>query len=476
MPASIIGHKCLEGRREATMFENLCNILPSGTETYIVGGAVRDTLLGRSPNDIDIVVARNARDFAQDLNTSISGHLFTLGKPGLNTHRIVTGHRTYDITPLNGSSIAEDLARRDFTVNAMAYSLSEGELIDPLDGMRDMKKRQVRMASSESFRRDPVRLIRAFRMGADLRFSIEKGTAEAIHRDGSLISTSAGERIQTELFHILAQSNSYPYISLMADLELLLHIFPEMLALKGCRQGRHHQFDAFEHTLRAYQQLEMLLNAPHRQFPLTDRGGSLPYDDTELKQLLKFSILLHDIGKPDVRTEENGGHIAFIGHETRSAELAADITGRMKFSKNRAAFVEKIIYNHLKPLHLFNSHRRGELTVRGRIRFFRALGEHTPYLLMHTVADILGKHNDDARNTAFIQFARTLAHQFIEDYKTRALCPPLITGRDLIEQFQLTPSPRFKELLDAVENERLAGNLATRLQAIEFIKNYLNTD
>ena len=208
------------------------NIFPFNTGVYVVGGSVRDLLAGRMPHDYDLVVHQDWTNFASRLTAATGGHIVEFGKQDQKMLRVVTKDRFFDIMPVNGSSIENDLGLRDFTINAMALDVSTGNLIDPIGGQKDLAAKKVRMVSREVFRKDPVRLIRAYRMAANFDLSIDKNTRAAIAADANLIQESAGERIREELYKILQCPQSHVYLSMMDQSGLLLHIFPKFLKLK----------------------------------------------------------------------------------------------------------------------------------------------------------------------------------------------------------------------------------------------------
>ncbi len=245
------------------------NLFPKTEGAYIVGGSVRDLLLDRSPTDYDIAVSENPEQVAKKMAAATKGRLVKMGKPGQMIFRVVSSDHIFDITSLHGESIEEDLNKRDFTINAMAFDLKSGKIIDCLDSKKDLADKKIRMISKNVFKKDPVRLIRAYRIGACLDFEIEPHTVSAIKNQSKLIKNSAAERVRTEFFKMLGSPKSHSFLSQMADTQLLTAIFPELDALKGCHQNRHHHFDVFEHTLRAYLHLETILNDVKEFIPET---------------------------------------------------------------------------------------------------------------------------------------------------------------------------------------------------------------
>jgi len=451
------------------------NVFSRIKNAYIIGGSIRDLLLDREPTDYDIAVTGNPKKNAEKIAKNISGHLVEMGKPGQMIIRVISNNNIFDITSLNGSFIEDDLKKRDFTINAMAYDLASGEIIDCLGGLGDLVDKKIRMISADVFKKDPIRLIRAYRIGACLNFQIEPRTASVISAYAKLIENSAGERIRSEIFKLLSTSKSYLYLSQMDNAGLLTAIFPDLDRLKECRQNNHHVYDVFEHTMKAYSHLETILNDPARILPDTSIQIR-QYLDEEKTVLLKYAILLHDIGKPRTKTIDSGGKIHFYGHPRKSADLALKISQKLKFSNREKRFVDFIIRNHLNPLFLFTAMQKKTLTHKGVTRFFIKCGDNTPALLLHTLADTLAKQDTLSQaNKAFICFVTDMIRNFFYDFKCKIKEPPLITGRDLIHEFGLIPSPLFKTILNLVREEKLAGTIKSRSEALAWIRNYLNS-
>ncbi|MDM8522683.1 HD domain-containing protein [Desulfococcaceae bacterium HSG8] len=448
------------------------DILPRTEGAYIVGGSVRDFVLDRFPADYDIAVMEHPEKFAERLARKTKGSLVRMGKPGQMVFRVVSYPYMFDISPVNGSCIEADLEQRDFTINAMAYDLFSGKIVDCMESLRDISDKKIRMVSEQAFRNDPLRLLRAYRMGALLGFEIDPQTVSAIRRNAPLIRKPAGERIRSEIFKIFNTPNSYNYISQMADSGLLFEIFPELGRLKGCLQNRYHVYDVFEHTMKAFHYLEMTVNAPDKLKKLGFPSGS-PFDETEA-MLLKCSVLLHDIGKPSVQSTDTRGNIHFYNHENAGADMMLRISERLKFSTNELRFTEFMIRNHIRTLHLFTAYRRKGLTRKGIARFFMACGDKAPGLLLHAIADNKGKGGDDNERTeAFTEFAKTMILDYFSNFIPEKSKPPLITGKDLINEFGLTPSPIFKIILNLVEEERLAKRISDRQEAMKVVKMFL---
>ena len=441
---------------------HIIDLLPKEADAYLVGGTVRDILIGRAPLDIDIAVAQDARQFAFRLASDKGGRIVEMGTPGKRVYRVLAEGRIHDITALAGGSLEPDLRRRDFTINAMAISLKNGTLTDFHNGQGDLASAKIRMVHPDAFRQDPVRLLRAFRLGANLNFRIETRTAQAIARQAALITAAAAERIREELFKTFRSPHTFPYLRDMAAAGLLFHLFPELQPLQACRQNPEaHRFDAWEHTLAAFEALERILTPSRPQ----NSEGFARLSRWE-KAWLKTALLLHDIGKPLTRSVDPSGGVHFYGHEKVGAAMAIGIAERLRLSTRERRFIHFIIGNHLRPLHLFKEWSRGRITAKAQTRFFMTCASLTPPLLAHALADMRGKGRGEAANNAFAAFIYSQMEAFGETYTRRKSAPPLITGHDLMRALDLKPSPVFRRILDHVAEEQLSGGIQNKRQAL----------
>lgn len=453
---------------------NINPAIPKAKGAYIVGGSIRDLILGRIPTDYDIAVLLFPEKYASDLASCVNGHVVEIGKQNQMIYRVVSKNSTFDISAIEGKTIEDDLVKRDFTINTIGYDLTSGKIIDLFGGINDLSIKKIRMVSKEAFKKDPVRLIRAYRIAAMLDFEIESETAHAIVNNVKLITKAAGERIKVELFKILSCSKSYTYIHQMYETGLLFEIFPELKALRGCKQNKHHAYDVLDHSLTAFSRLEMLLN--EKIFDTGAINFPIPDMDKERSALLKYSILLHDIGKPSALTVGDDENIHFFGHEIIGAEMARQISKRLKLSNNEADYIDFIVRNHIAALHLYNSGIKNPLSNKTLTRFFIKCGDMTPDILLHTIADIKGKGNDAKGNEDFLCFASYLLNEFFSGYRVKKTGPRLITGNDLIEEFGLAPSPLFKRILSVVQESRISNDIKNREEAFSLVKELIKSN
>jgi tRNA nucleotidyltransferase/poly(A) polymerase len=449
---------------------NVPDIFPKTTNSYIVGGSVRDLILGQSPTDYDIAVLANPGKFVNMLTTGQKSRIVDIGKPGKMTTRVILNDITVDVVLLSGSTIQEDLTKRDFTINAMAFDLSTKAVIDCVGGMKDLKDKTVRMVSKDAFANDPIRMVRAFRLSAALGFDIEPNTLSSIEDNATLIEHTAPERIRIELLKMLLSKKSFPHLLKMADAQLLFEIIPELSALKNCHQNKFHEYDVFEHTMKAFQCLESLLDKNGTFMP-NNRNVLSPLVHTEKGALLKFAMLLHDIGKPKAKTTDNTSRVRFRGHESISADMATSICKRLRFSSHETEYVKFIIKSHLWPLSLYISHQDNTLKEKQVNRFFMKSKENTLDLLLHAIADFKGKNSENnGQSDPFETFATNIIRSFFMEFKPKTKKPALITGDDLIRLLGLTPSPLFKTILERAEEARISNKINTKDEALDLAK------
>ncbi len=451
------------------------NFLPETTDAvYLVGGSVRDLLAGRRPADFDLAVDGDIRRLAGRIAARTGGTVVDLGKKGFEVLRVASPEAMIDLAPLDGPGIEADLARRDFTVNALAWDVRSRRLVDCTGGLTDMQRKTIRMVCSAALENDPARLVRAYRLAAALGFSIESETRAAIARHRRLIGSVAAERVWAELEKLLACDRSAPHIRDMADSGLLLSIFPELSPTVGCGQNRYHAFDVFEHSLQAYAHLERLIVAFGSRYPeMADLAENQNLD--RHAPILKYAGLLHDVGKPATRRVDAKGQVHFYGHAGKSADIAAGVSGRLHLSRKQRQAADAIIRHHIRPLFLYLASENGNLGRRGLIRFFNRCGEMTLPIVVHTMADIMAKRPViDGRDEGFIRFCGELLDAYRDFCSNRAALPPLIDGHDLMDIFDLPPSPLLGRILKQVHERRLSGELATRDEALIWVRAYLD--
>ena len=415
----------------------------SGFEVYFVGGSVRDLMLKREIKDWDLTT--NAAPFEIQKIFPKGFYNNEFGTVGIAWEKGVVEITTYrteiSLSPTHkpekiswGKSIEEDLARRDFTINAIALRLApvasgkplNFEIIDPFGGEADLKKKIITAVGNADlrFKEDALRLLRAIRIATELEFKIEESTWEKIVEDASLIEHISKERIQIELFRILKSKNAYNGIVLFYKSGLLKHIIPELLEGVGVSQerpGRHHTTDVFTHNIQSLK--------------------FCPSDDP----VVKFAALIHDIGKPKVLSKDENGLVIFYNHEVEGAKIAEKICERLKFSKKDK---EKVVT--LVRWHMFSVNEN--LTDTGIRRFIRRIGvENVKDMMDLRVGDRLGGGTQTAESWRLKLFKKKIEEQLkpapfsINDLK--------IDGNDIMKILQIKPGPKVGEILQKLFEE-----------------------
>jgi poly(A) polymerase len=446
------------------------HLLEPDPGVYLVGGSVRDYLMGRHPVDLDLAVSTNAMGYARMLAQKIKGRLVVMGKERFSLYRVVKGPIIIDIAPFKGDDIVSDIKERDFTINAMACRLEDGQVIDRVGGVEDLHQKRIRMMSDRIFEADPVRLLRAHRMAICLGLQCTSETKRAIALHASRIGNAAGERIWTELRLILAHGKSHAQIMEMAEWGTLEAVIPELSRLKECSQDQHHGVDVWQHTLQTYHAVERLIAQPAPFLPPVGQQF-VKSISTEFIVLLKLAILLHDIGKPACRKQDAMGRIHFYGHAASGEPLARRICRRLRISSRHGQWIAQMVQYHQWPLTLYLSQRGAAFKTKSLGRFLRRCGPLTPYLLLHAVADCLGKKNRKSQADYLEFIGKTLLLYF----KNAAASdrPALLNGNDLQSRFALAPSPLIGQLLQRIEEARLSGIINSRNQALQMAADLL---
>ena len=444
---------------------------------YLVGGSLRDEALKRFSKDHDFAVPGDARAFAKKVATQLGGPMIEMGKGNKTLYRVISGEDVLDFSPMAGENIEEDLRKRDFTINALAYDLRSQQLIDPLGALHDIASKTIRLVCRDAVLADPLRMVRAFRFAAALGFCIEPDTLAVIARQRALIAKSAAERIRAELFKMMAVEGSFHYLKQMSHAGLLTQIIPELQPCQGCLQGKIHGRDVFEHTMEAYREMEAVLMGHAGLWPRLVRPVARYLEANNRKILLKWATLLHDLGKPQTRKVDRSGRIRFLGHEAAGGPLAGHICRRLRMSGQDGSYVSFIVRNHRVPLLLFDAYERGNLSPRGIVRFVRKYQDDLIGLLLHSVADQRAKVGAGPETfNALVAFLEKILSTYLSDLKPKLAAPRLVTGHDLIKHFKLQPSALIGRLLEKVEEGRLNGEIQSKEEAMEQVGRWLQLE
>ncbi len=456
----------------------------AGERAWLVGGTLRDRLLGRGtldpaeaagPVDIDLVVDGDVRGAARKLGRAAGGASFELSDQ-YGAWRVVAPDRSWqvDVVPLQGGSLAADLAARDLTVNAMAEPVAGGPLVDPHGGARDLEARVVRMVSEAAFDADPLRALRVVRLAAELGFDVDPATAAAAAARAPQLPGVAPERVFAELKRMVAGDHALRGLALMDELALTAYVLPELDALRGIEQSRYHHRDVHGHTLEVLEQVIGLEREPAEVLgaELGARTAALlaePLaDDLTRGAALRLGALLHDAAKPQTRTDFGDGRVGFPGHDRAGAELARDVLGRLRASERLRAHVAALTRHHLRLGFLV---RDMPLDRRAEYRYLQACDPVGADVTLLSVADRLatrGRKADEAI-ARHLELARQLLGAAL-DRRDAGTPAPLVRGDELAAEVGIAPGPQLGELLAAIAEARYAGEVSTRAEAISLAR------
>lgn len=456
-------------------------------DLYVIGGTVRDWLLGRVPRDLDLTVAHDAVGCCRALIAQLRGGTFVpLGCAEEDAGRVVWQGLTIDFSSfrLGARTIEDDLGLRDFTINGMGVSLASlldpslcPLLIDPLDGVRDLRGRILR-ACPHAFAADPLRMLRGYRLSATLGFTLDETTEGQIALQAELIHRVAAERISYEMELIMASEQAHAVMGKMARAGLLWQIIPELAGGVGMEQPGFHHLDVFHHSLAALGFMEEILADPVRFYPQSaeEIGEYLARPGTKLR--LKWAALLHDLGKPVTMAirDDKGGRITFYGHDQAGRDLVLQLGRKWRWSNEQRERIAGLIALHMQPFHLCNVRREGPLSRKAGLNLCRKAGDDLIGLFLLAMADSLAGQGEKKPPGLEEELSGLLAEvlEMHRQYIQPAMKGPrLVGGRDLIESFFLSPGPLFAQILNELESARVEGEVTSREEALEWVAQYL---
>ena len=458
---------------------------------YVVGGFVRDWLLDRQTADIDIAVGGDALNIAQEAARAVDGRYVLLDEANRVARVMVADEPLWHLDFSSfANGIQNDLARRDFTIDAMAVELQgfisgSAQLIDHFSGESDLKKRLVRAVSRRIFAEDGARLLRGVRLAAELGFEIEPGTESLIREDCRKVKLVPGERLREELVRILALPGSGEMVRYLDKLGLLTEIIPELKEMKVTEQPKEHYWNVFDHSVETMAAAEFLLRESLWKYGKEDLLKVTPWSEeisrhfdeevssgSNRRLLLKLGALMHDIAKPATKTVDETGRTRFLGHAKQGAATAVEVLERLRFSSREIRLVENLVYHHLRPAQMAND---GLPTSRAIYRYFRDTEGAGIDVLFLALADYMATHGPKLDIEEWQQHNQLIGYILAEHLKQEAEVLPvrLIDGHDLMGIFGLRPGRLIGELLTEVREAQVAGELSTREEAIELVRKEL---
>ncbi len=437
--------------------------VPLHPDSMMVGGTIRDIMLGRTPQDIDITTP-DTTGFVEELSNK--GFTHVLMDSDRDIHRMVKEGTHVDITLLKERAEI-DLLTRDFAINSIGIIIKNWKIIDPQRGIPDLSKGIIRTLNEERFINDPLRMIRAFRLAAELSFNIDPVTLRMITKNAHLINKPSKERIRDELCRTLAVQGSFNLIEKLKQSHLLERILPELAKLNLTPTGKAHITGLTEHLLWTYKYFEDVMNN------LDD--VLLEYSDSarellckkisgghSLLVLTKLAALLHDVGKPKTMTNDKDVH--FIGHDDVGAEMIASRMKILRFSSAEIEVTSTLIRQHMRP---HNLAKLDKVTRRAVYRFFRDLGDLSIPCLLIALADAYATEMLSwGLLEAYADFMRSMVAAAKEIGKPK----PLLSGDDIINKLKLKPGPIIGQIQSDLLEAQALKNVSTKDDAFSFIK------
>lgn len=427
---------------------------------FLVGGYLRDLLLGTPGKDYDFALSKNASLFIETIEEAFRLHFFKVGKEEMNTitYRIIKEDMSIDLTFLQGETIEEDLRRRDFTINAIAFSLQEESFHFVGGSLEDIGKKVIRTVSNHSIDQDPLRMLRAIRYLCTLDgFVMDKELREEISLKKEKVLSLPGERIKTELDHILLSPRPAIGMKSLHESNLLLTLFPELKGLENLGQNEHHHLDVLFHTLLMTEKISWAFEwvaQNHQEIFLTQ----------EDRLSLYYAALFHDIGKQDTYTEDEKGRVHFYYHESFSVQAAERIMERLRFSTLMKNKILHLIKNHMRILNL--SWETKETALK---RLVHQVGDETPLLVLHTLSD-----KEASRGILSIQIDEVVENHCLRilklfNEKDVVHPPSFITGHDVMA-LGYSSGPRVGEILNFICQKQVEGEIKNREEALRILR------
>jgi tRNA nucleotidyltransferase/poly(A) polymerase len=486
------------------VLEKIKPLIHKNAKIFLVGGAVRDALLGRETNDLDFTLAKDAIKTSRQLADRLHADFFPLDRER-DTGRLILsddqGRRiTMDFAAFRGPDLDSDLTGRDFTLNAVAYDLLDGSLHDPLNGVTDLREKRLRMCSNTSFMDDPVRILRGVRLAAEFDLHILPETRVAMKAGVMGLEKVSPERLRDELFKMLAGKRPSACLRALDMLGALERVIPEVISMKGVDQPSPHVHDVWEHSLSVTGHLEDILEvmAPEpdqnkaanlfngllslrigRYREQISQSMSTPVtSDRPLKSLVFLAAIFHDAAKPSTKKLDEAGQLRFWDHDQVGAELIEKRASQMVLSNDEIARLELIIRNHMRILHHVNRliQEGKPPSKRAIYRFFRDTGPAGIDICLLALADMRATYENTLPQEiwdACLEVVRTLMEAWFEKREDQVFPKPLVDGNDLMRELSLSPGHLIGELLEDIQEAQAMGTVSTRQQAIDLAREKL---
>lgn len=440
-------------------------------EIYLVGGSVRDYLMGIESHDRDIIVMdEDAKNFSLKLQKLFDATFVPLDEENKIYRLVMSDKINYiDITNPVGGTIEKDLMRRDLTINAIAVNINSGEVVDISGGVTDIKNKCIHCVNEQNFVDDPLRLLRVYRFQSLYNFSIAPETLSAICKYVELIKKPAFERINYEVLRLFSGRYAHVALENMNKTWLLEEIFPFVKELKQVPPNSHHHLDLLHHSIETVKQIQEIYD--NAQDEVKEHLDKVDFGGFSRLAHLKFAGFIHDIGKFSTWTIEEGGRHRFIGHDDVGSKLAGTMLKKMHFSNKQVDYLTKMIKFHIYPSQLMSS---PQITEKIMMRFVRKMDTNSIDNIILAMADRLSARGPEITDEVVehnINLLTTLMKFYLDVRETLKPLPIFLTGNDVMEILNIKPSPKLGKIMNSLHEAQLNGDVQTREQAVEFVQN-----
>lgn len=441
-------------------------------EIYVVGGTVRDFLMGKISYDRDlIVVDEDAKSFSQKVAEFFDGVFIPLDEEN-KIYRIVLKDKKnfLDITNPIGGNLEEDIMRRDITINAVAVNIKTGEIPSFCEfGIQDIQNKIIRGIKEENFTDDPLRILRVYRFYANLGFEISPELLNITKKHASLIYKPAKERIEYELMKLFDGEFAAQALLKMDESEILEIIFPFVKELKQVPPNLHHHLDLFNHSIETVNQVQKFYEISPKE--VQEHLKKVDFGGFSRLAHLKLAALMHDIGKFSTWTiEPDTGRHRFIKHEDVGAKLAIPILKKMCFSNKQIDYISYIIKKHMYPTAVVSA---PELNDKVMMRYVRKSADNAIDTIIIAKADRVSAQGPEITKE-LVEENITLLDKLLQFYlntkETLAPLPKLLDGREVMSILNINPSPILGKILNELHEAQISGDILTKDDAVKFIK------
>jgi len=427
---------------------------------FLVGGYIRDLFLGIHRKDYDFTLPKEAYSCIPMIEETLHLHFFKIGREEINTitYRIIKKDMSIDLTLFQGKRIEEDLQRRDFTINATAFSLKDETFHFVERALEDIRNRVIRAVSTYSIDQDPLRMLRAIRYLCTLdEFFLDKGLKEEISLKKDKIKKVPGERVKMELDQILLSPRPEVGMRSLYELGALFVLMPGLMELENLVQNEHHHLNVLSHTLLMIEKVSWASGW------IAQKGREISLSQEDWLSLY-YAVLFHDIGKQDTYSKDEKGRVHFYHHEAFSCQRAESIMERLRFSNPMRNKILRLIQHHMRILNLSLETKESALK-----RLVNQMAEETPMLVLLTLAD-----KEASRGILSIQIDEVVeghSLRILDLFKEKeSIHPPtLITGHDVMA-LGYPSGPKVGQILKFIREKQVEGEVKTREEALEILK------